>query len=857
MQKPLSASFQKLRRAQRLLIRRKRRSKVRVSFTHSSGSRNSTGKTATAKASTSQLRPNRPERIPDAVPVAWQPEEADIRNSVKNLNDNGPYPLFPKSATSTSQENDRCLGSPSRRVCGQGSKDVEHGARQAVNHTPTRSPSKPDARAAQQRLGSKDAGVENTREIPQGGRKNQEAQATSKQRPAPLPPGPQYSIFPKQSYRRSQASDRKSIPPGPSHSESVRRSLSQQRQLAALIPPETQGTSARPNPPYQACPQTPVALEPEESLASTAKRKFRPMSLKQLRVLDKFARELEEFAKTTEGPGKVLELVPTPTPSEAHASVRTVQELLPYREQFQQAGLAVTSADQKSPLKREKSLPPQPRSSADDRLRFDGPGASTQGTSTTKGSSSDTAVQLSEPDPLTPTLSGDPSRNNTDIRLHNTVSPGSPPPESLPSTSSAEVNNVIVVEQKASRPRPSAVFLMNKPLPARPGSFGPKPPERKRVSTKEPPSVGQTVATRKAFLVPRPERDLPQIPFKGPSTNIIPHRQMSFQSTKELIETRKSDKALPALPVARLPSQIRHGLGFPGQPSWAPAARQLPTTIVEEKEPSPEKQKISIHRTFPLRPKDTNTLLVAKAGKEETSDRQPDTIKSTTPDLHRKPEPLPETWKHVIGTPSSFKKALDDVVRKLEDMEDNKSTTAEAAANPPSQPRRTTTAASSSSKVPSPSQRLERAAAMRRQRMTGQNIEPVERLKTPAPATVRAPSRPIVRSRSSGRKPNSTAVKTQSEEENLLPPAHDDKDISDRDVLKGLKIICAASADHDFDAWIQSKTGLRLRRFLADLKTFENLTEDGILAVGDQRARRRRSERRRRQAERERGGQGR
>lgn len=64
------------------------------------------------------------------------------------------------------------------------------------------------------------------------------------------------------------------------------------------------------------------------------------------------------------------------------------------------------------------------------------------------------------------------------------------------------------------------------------------------------------------------------------------------------------------------------------------------------------------------------------------------------------------------------------------------------------------------------------------------------------------------------------------------PPAHDDRDISDKDVLQGLKIICAASADHDFDAWIQSKTGLRLRRFLADLKTFENLTEDGILAMG-------------------------
>jgi hypothetical protein len=60
-----------------------------------------------------------------------------------------------------------------------------------------------------------------------------------------------------------------------------------------------------------------------------------------------------------------------------------------------------------------------------------------------------------------------------------------------------------------------------------------------------------------------------------------------------------------------------------------------------------------------------------------------------------------------------------------------------------------------------------------------------------------------------------------------LPP-EDDRDISDRDVLRGLRIICSASVDAEFDALVRSKTGLRLRRFLADLQSFEELSRVGM-----------------------------
>ena len=78
----------------------------------------------------------------------------------------------------------------------------------------------------------------------------------------------------------------------------------------------------------------------------------------------------------------------------------------------------------------------------------------------------------------------------------------------------------------------------------------------------------------------------------------------------------------------------------------------------------------------------------------------------------------------------------------------------------------------------------------------------------------------------------------------------DDRGIRDADVLKGLHVAAAAACDEDVDAWIRSKTGLRLRRFLADLRAFEGLDgPEGVLAgPGDedeQRDRRRRAEERR------------
>ncbi|KAJ3473358.1 hypothetical protein NLG97_g10348 [Lecanicillium saksenae] len=52
---------------------------------------------------------------------------------------------------------------------------------------------------------------------------------------------------------------------------------------------------------------------------------------------------------------------------------------------------------------------------------------------------------------------------------------------------------------------------------------------------------------------------------------------------------------------------------------------------------------------------------------------------------------------------------------------------------------------------------------------------------------------------------------------------YDDREITDRDVLRGLHIAASAACDEEVDAFLRNRTGLRIRRFLADLITLETL----------------------------------
>ncbi|OAQ63344.1 hypothetical protein VFPPC_09200 [Pochonia chlamydosporia 170] len=71
---------------------------------------------------------------------------------------------------------------------------------------------------------------------------------------------------------------------------------------------------------------------------------------------------------------------------------------------------------------------------------------------------------------------------------------------------------------------------------------------------------------------------------------------------------------------------------------------------------------------------------------------------------------------------------------------------------------------------------------------------------------------------------------------------YDDREISDRDVLRGLHIAASAACNEEIDAFVRNKTGLRIRRFLADLMALETLTAVRAGEDDEQHARRRRAE---------------
>ncbi|KAG4219212.1 hypothetical protein PC116_g32308, partial [Phytophthora cactorum] len=50
--------------------------------------------------------------------------------------------------------------------------------------------------------------------------------------------------------------------------------------------------------------------------------------------------------------------------------------------------------------------------------------------------------------------------------------------------------------------------------------------------------------------------------------------------------------------------------------------------------------------------------------------------------------------------------------------------------------------------------------------------------------------------------------------------------INDRDVIRGLQVAIHAAADNMYDALIREKTGLRIRRFLADLRAVGEMQDE-------------------------------
>ena len=165
----------------------------------------------------------------------------------------------------------------------------------------------------------------------------------------------------------------------PAALDAMRRSLAQQQHLSSKKPEKLASRAPR----HRQRPRIPSR--------TSSKR----------RSLNRFSRQLEKYAEAADVKGKAP--VVTPTASESPASLHTVQPLLPYREEFQSAGLAVTSSDQqRKPLSgKTQSLQPRDKNPKIMPVKTDGNANDKHGIAVSSDTSSRRSyIRLPSPDEL-------------------------------------------------------------------------------------------------------------------------------------------------------------------------------------------------------------------------------------------------------------------------------------------------------------------------------------------------------------------------------------------------------------------------------------------------------------------------
>ncbi|KAK1783650.1 hypothetical protein QBC45DRAFT_474261 [Copromyces sp. CBS 386.78] len=354
-----------------------------------------------------------------------------------------------------------------------------------------------------------------------------------------------------------------------------------------------------------------------------------------------------------------------PAIGETHESIRTVKELLPYQDQFRAAGLAVTSKEQKAYHRRGKLAPllgKMPPGS--EWLRLDG------GTET-----HDTVIEVKKDD--------------------------SPSP--------------INVEQISQKSGEDTLSNASSPL-----------------STK-----------RTEPGLPSPERQSNQTVSDEEKENIIP-----TTAQPPPVPKLQPDKTLPALPRVFSQVLVRHGSGPSRNSSWSAAMRQgqFPPTIVEQKEqlegsPSDKHRRHQQNTTPTPSIKSATsygTAVIKNYGQLQIQNTKQNSVSQVTLISTKTPHPsvvsssieLPMSKSVRSGTPSSLslEKALDEAVRRLQAMGETAvagpSAVKSKSSSPRSSPKATTGKRkhqqhqrSTSKTVPSPTQRLQIAKALRRDKM--------------------------------------------------------------------------------------------------------------------------------------------
>ncbi|KAI8957876.1 hypothetical protein F5Y11DRAFT_352080 [Daldinia sp. FL1419] len=581
--------------------------------------------------------------------------------------------------------------------------------------------------------------------------------------------------------------------------DAINRSLSQQRQLSTLVIPED-------------------AVVEHISSSEIPSR-----SSSQRKALDRFTRQLEKYADAAGAASKVP--VVTPTDSDSKVSYRTVQPLLPYQKEFRAAGLAVTSAEQSRRPLVEHGDGKKPVSSsvkyAQASVQVDGEfERRNDAVSERSASSSGSYVEFTPAGNPIEVLPDHKPKSKSRLLSKNK---GGILPWLKRKSPVKESHNSSRVEAQHVRPpaNNSPVRRRVQNIDSQHTRYG-----HSSLSPGARPSGLRRAATTAAK------------PINSPTKVITPHespgRKLSW------VEAKRSDHGRHSGLLASRPNpepQTMQPMPHTGQTGLrkrdvAMGRLPLPETIEEEKETPPshvDQAKIQIYPH--LGPTDA-PVPVTKLSRCKRS-VSPQTTPSTLPSL-------PSAARYAVSRASSLERALDEVSHQLEKLEQEADKSTQLCSHPPTLVDKTNqkhdvyhchgrhTSGITPTRKPGRNERV--IYVDRKMPPMKPPKSKLRKLSSPPPKPTRKPPTPPAKQ-----------LMPKPSKEKVLPaiPKTDDilKDldvffdyedggINDRDVIRGLQVAIHAAADNTYDAMIRAKTGLRIRRFLADLRAVGETQEE-------------------------------
>ncbi|KAI0135068.1 hypothetical protein F4814DRAFT_436862 [Daldinia grandis] len=579
--------------------------------------------------------------------------------------------------------------------------------------------------------------------------------------------------------------------------DAINRSLVQQRQLSTLVIPEE------------------AAVEHFQSSEIPSR------TSSQRKALNRFTRQLEKYADTAGAVGKAP--VRTPTDSDSKMSYHTVQPLLPYQKEFQAAGLAVTSAEQsRRPLVKHRS----DEKPVDNAVKY------VQDSVQVDGEFDGQDDALSE-------------QSDSSSGPYVEFTPAGNPIEELPSPKSKPKRGLLC------KGKGSILPWLRKKSPARESySSSRAEPQYTRQPVKDSQANHrikiidpQHARHNRSSLSPRTRpsrlrRAATSKPIVSPTRREPSGRKLSWVEVKRGDHGRHSVSMAPrAGPEPGMMPPLAHtGLR---KRDVAMARLPLPETIEEEKETSPthgDQEKIQI---YPFAERKDAPIPVANMGQRKRS-VSPRTSPSTVPSL-------PYAARYAVSRASSLERALDEVSQQLERLEQEADQSTRLYSRPPVLVDKTNQRQYSprhsnhhvSGITPTRRPRLDEEIIF-----VNRKMPPIKSLKP----TPKKPSSSLTKPTREPPTPPSKQLTSHPSKEKALPTIpqtrdilkdldvffdYEDAHISDKDVIKGLQVAIHAAADNTYDAMIRGKTGLRIRRFLADLRAVGEMQEEDL---GGQRA---------------------